>query len=1331
MENYEESHELSSKAEQAQNRILNLIATLEDDDVNHAGEFQTLKDNIDNLMGNYFDGHLDLETAMHSIIDSFKQGLISQTQLESMLRADNERSGIILKVANALKQQLNSLFVSFGGILEKKQSNEQLDISDLDSFREGMTKVLQSVDSISRVVTVPVNKLTIEAKDIEEKVNAEADLQLTPSAVRSPIPSFPSSQSLLLPGSSSMNISRDSSNSSIAESPSIEKKLTKSTSDSSTSSKQSINNKLKTAIKQVSQSNITSPKAQPPSNNAHNPNTDKGPIQHTKPLPHHSVAPPIGTQLPLNNDDTSSSASHTSVPHTSSPIHRRDATPSIVLPPVKKQESGTQTDDIIIPPQTTPPPSSAHHKPDSSHGKAKSSEPTAKAHKTSANNSHNGDSSSYNSSDSKPQQKHKDKDKDNVDEHKANVNEIKDKMNKLNAKAAELEAKEKALKERERKLIIEETSGGGAGSPLLVLTDRIPHGSTAAEERAERMLHDRERELEAKLRDMEAKAKLLEGKDKAANSRDRERDKEREELIKGLEEKVKALEREKDAAMAIAVAAERDKDKKKVSRKVSSPDIKKLKMRKPSIGNSTVQSANDEREFDEDESIVNLGIDLARSSYLNDSNDSECDTISLGKSLQLDDLTLATNSIDHKSLCTVIALPAEPPLSLEGSSFLSLQKKKKPNKQTQQQHTMNNNSTMSAELNNLSFEFLPNNVSGTLESVDSPMKIGHHDASFMSPPPVISINTMRHNFNFDIVLIEPSKKVDAETSTDDFLDYITVGECNTRKNSMSDEITNNPYTNNANAYDLDRLKRELPIVSSVEGLLVTRTYRQTLPKVLANELAGSETPLLALYEEFSDLLNDVYKTRLLHAAIDEKHLKAIHIVAKVFKEFESNIARVDGQLDDILHAIQRSENIAADLIVLSDTDSKTSKQFAIALSEMSRMLGEAETHKLWVDIQLIEYRSIMEKANALGFSTIPSLLQGSKEFAFVYSTFFSAQGKSVEIANRLAILKERSYRHHLMNPPPLATNNKHDNNGENIINTGSNTKNIENNIYGFQDLFSQSTVSQTSQSLSKAMAITDEEDEYSPDVLLNYKTLQDEIDRIKRMNDNLRNENEDLNIELLEAYRAADKTPGVLQFFSAMHEPSTIPVFQQLVLQLNCLKSFSDGSEHLDFGMLRRRVQVCVSSAPTVDRFLHKYNTLYKKWIGLRIQAFKERNLTGGTVDASNICPLCCNDIRHDQPQAQTPAQTQSQGPSYSTQGAIGDPTTGKTPRRVKVLKKVTDSFLPAISKDSMRSSRSSSNMNINMSISASNPQTPQTNTNTGRHVNVHSHVIPIVAPSR
>lgn len=146
--------------------------------------------------------------------------------------------------------------------------------------------------------------------------------------------------------------------------------------------------------------------------------------------------------------------------------------------------------------------------------------------------------------------------------------------------------------------------------------------------------------------------------------------------------------------------------------------------------------------------------------------------------------------------------------------------------------------------------------------------------------------------------------------------------------------------------------------------------------------------------------------------------------------------------------------------------------------------------------------------------------------------------------------------------------------------------------------------------------------------------LEDEVQRLTMELNAAQEEAEEMNLEVLRVMQEGDRTPGALQFFAALHDPVTISVIQQLVLQLGSLKGFTDGSAHIDFPEVRKRLQVCISCIPSIDRFVQRYSQLHKKWTMSRLGVFTSKGLTGGSGDAANLCPLCSNDSRVFAPSA-------------------------------------------------------------------------------------------------
>jgi len=135
--------------------------------------------------------------------------------------------------------------------------------------------------------------------------------------------------------------------------------------------------------------------------------------------------------------------------------------------------------------------------------------------------------------------------------------------------------------------------------------------------------------------------------------------------------------------------------------------------------------------------------------------------------------------------------------------------------------------------------------------------------------------------------------------------------------------------------------------------------------------------------------------------------------------------------------------------------------------------------------------------------------------------------------------------------------------------------------------------------------------------------LQDELSFVEA-------DREELNLEVFRVMQEGDKTPGAFLFFAALHDQSTIKVFQQLALQLNQLKGFAECNTYMDFTTLRKRLLVCISTIPTVEKFIDKYASLYKKWTQRRLEAFTDRGMVGGIADEGHVCPMCSCDNREN-----------------------------------------------------------------------------------------------------
>ena len=167
--------------------------------------------------------------------------------------------------------------------------------------------------------------------------------------------------------------------------------------------------------------------------------------------------------------------------------------------------------------------------------------------------------------------------------------------------------------------------------------------------------------------------------------------------------------------------------------------------------------------------------------------------------------------------------------------------------------------------------------------------------------------------------------------------------------------------------------------------------------------------------------------------------------------------------------------------------------------------------------------------------------------------------------------------------------------------------------------------------------------------------LQQKISEFERDLDTADADIKSLEMELFEAQQTTDKTPGALLFFAVLLTEGAVPNLQQLLLQLTHIKPVTDGSEHMDFPTLRRRLLVCVECLPNLSRLISKYIQLYNKWTADRLKLFTRRHLSGGNADDALICPLCNSDARDSEVERAKAKNSESMIGAHIQQQSIGD----------------------------------------------------------------------------
>lgn len=403
-----------------------------------------------------------------------------------------------------------------------------------------------------------------------------------------------------------------------------------------------------------------------------------------------------------------------------------------------------------------------------------------------------------------------------------------------------------------------------------------------------------------------------------------------------------------------------------------------------------------------------------------------------------------------------------------------------------------------------------------------------------------------------------------------------------RRRNLASVTEDSSLLESAEADSLNIRKGPLQLVDrDAMGVLMTRTYRHIPPRDFHAVLQQCDNPLLEMVHEYGDHIDDVYKAALQQAAgVSAVTAANAGAIVKLFVALLPDLQKLDASMLIVLKEVARCEDLANNMIVVKGTGDISDAHYRRSLQALFSKFGEVESMKAWVDMQLAEYRVVFERVDGLGITSMPSLLRQSEArnaYNAAAEVLTSVSGRSAEAGSRFKHMKDRCARYDVASS----------------FNPGS--------FGGFS---------------AGGGEVNFEE----------YLNMQAEAESLRDMLKEAEEENEELNLEVFRAMQEKDRTPAALMFFSVLQDPVTTSVLQQMSLQLAKLKAFSEGDEHLEFGALRKRLQVCISCVPTVDRLVQRYNSLHKKWSMSRLANFTSKGLTGGGADSANVCPLCNND---------------------------------------------------------------------------------------------------------
>jgi hypothetical protein len=297
--------------------------------------------------------------------------------------------------------------------------------------------------------------------------------------------------------------------------------------------------------------------------------------------------------------------------------------------------------------------------------------------------------------------------------------------------------------------------------------------------------------------------------------------------------------------------------------------------------------------------------------------------------------------------------------------------------------------------------------------------------------------------------------------------------------------------------------------------------------------------------------------------------------------------------------IMKAENLAHGLIALLRDRSCEETIYKRSLQEIYKKFGELEAVKFYVEVQMGEFRSILDGMNALDISLMPHLRRHCSEFKEFYAAFLSTQGKMVDMTNRAIALKTHCTSIHLSsaeNWPKLDLRNL-----------------------------------TLAMPVLKHGGLTSREPGPADGQLMNEKELKEMMDLIEMQEERLDEAREtihELEVSLVNAVNKHDHTPGALLFYSILDDKQTVPTLESLIRRLHSLEGFATGTQHADVKEIRTKLMECIRLTPVVNKLTKRYAGLHKSYLKRRLETFTARAQTGGDADGMYTCPMCSSDTR-------------------------------------------------------------------------------------------------------
>ncbi len=382
---------------------------------------------------------------------------------------------------------------------------------------------------------------------------------------------------------------------------------------------------------------------------------------------------------------------------------------------------------------------------------------------------------------------------------------------------------------------------------------------------------------------------------------------------------------------------------------------------------------------------------------------------------------------------------------------------------------------------------------------------------------------------------------------------------------------------------------------------------------MSTVLHNSDNPIFELFIRYGPIMNNDWNAKLLRAAALEASMRAPKAVGRVFDYVSDEIKQIEAAALDGLHDITLCEKSVSQLAELKRTGNTQHSLFRDSIVELYKLLGTLQAKSVLTDFKLGEHRSLFESLSVVETAVD---LGSCEEFGKCYGVFLIAQGKAIELSNRLLALKEvcdeYGLRENLDLHLPILATNPNTASDEGSVSRGLVGRNMNESMYtnDFQMISSGDVRGNTpGYNIFPSRGNTHDQNLH--------KELEEALEEI-----------EDLRTEMFAIEQQKDRTPGALIFFAGLYDPNAIHAIASLIENMKNLQGIAMCKEHVDFQDLRQRILTCLTNLPPMERLLLKFNKMHSKWTESRYKLFSSRNQAGGDADATYTCPLCAHDGR-------------------------------------------------------------------------------------------------------